>query len=291
MESFIDNARFFLQSRGADLITCIVGVVFGLLIINNVMRLLKRALINTRMDVTIVKLSLTMLKVTLYFMLLLYAIGRLGIKLTGFIAVFSAFSLAFGLAIQDVISGVANGIVIVSSKPFKVGDHVKVGSVEGIIREIRIMHTVIDTFDKVQIFIPNKTVYNAEILNFSADPIRRLDFIVSVDYDTDMTKAREVMLEAAKSYPLVLKKPDPTVAIKEFCSSDVSFIIKAWVRNEDYWTMFNDFKMVLFNTFKKEGIVMAFPQVTLSQREPLKLSLDGLKVSAVNKSTHTGEEK
>lgn len=287
MSSFINEILHFVHSRGTSLLICIVALVLGMMAVNNVLKLVRRVLINSKLDDTIVKLSLTVIKIFLYFMIMLYIVSTLGIKLTGFIAVFSALSLAVGLAIQDVISGVANGIVIVSSKPFKVGDHVKIGSIEGKIREIRIMYTVIDTFDRVQIFLPNKTVYNADISNFTTSPLRRLDFEFGVDYDTDMNMAKEILLQTISNFKYALNKPDYSVFMKSLEDSSVVFIARFWVKNEDYWAAKGDFNAIVFEEFKKNGISIPFPQITLSSRDAVSV----LPPSKDNSETNTNEQR
>lgn len=272
MSSFVQQILEFIQTRGTNLLICAVALILGIMAVNNISKLVKRVLINSKLDDTIVKLSLTIIKLLLYFVIILYIVSTLGIKLTGFIAVFSALSLATGLAIQDVISGIANGIVIVSSKPFKVGDYVKIGSIEGKIREIRIMYTIIDTVDRVQIFLPNKTVYNADISNFSISPVRRVDFEFDVDYDSDMKEAIEVIQNSIASFKFTLTNPKYDVFVKSMQDSAVIICARFWVHNENYWPTKNSFNGIIFEEFKKAGICVPFPQITLSQRDAISIS-------------------
>lgn len=266
MSSFAQGALIFMETKGTNIIVSIVALVFGVLIINNIMKMLKMAVVDSKLEKSMVKLVLTILQFLLYFMLVIYILSKLGIGITGIVAAFSAFSLAIGLAIQDVIGGLANGLVIISTRPFKVGDYVQIGSISGTVQEINIMHTVLDTPDKKHIFLPNKTVYNSSIENYTTNPIRRIDYEFGVDYGNDFDMVKQKFTELVQNDPLVVKEPAPVVFLSRVDACEIVYKFRVWVRNENYWPLNNSLPQKAFDVCNKNNIAIAFPQLTLSTR-------------------------
>lgn len=266
MEKFLDSILVFLENSGYSLIQAAVALVLGILIIRNLLKITKLMLVRSKMDNSLVSFVLTIEKILLAILLSFYCLSTVGISLTGFVAALSALTLAIGLAIQDIIGSVANGLMIVSTKPFKVNDYVEIGDIGGTIKEITLMHTILTTPDNKRIMLPNKTVFASEITNYSCHPTRRIEFMFGVDYDTNVETAKQVIMETISAHPLVLHDPAPFCRLKELADSEIRFVSRVWVHNSDYWTVYFDLMEQVYAAFEKNGIELAFPQVTLSYR-------------------------
>ena len=179
-----------------------------------------------------------------YFGLLVFVIiaafDHVGIKLTAAIAVLGAAALAVAFALQGSLSNFAAGILMVIFKPFKVGDMVIVGGVQGTVQEIDILNTVLNSPDNVRIVIPNAQITGGTISNFSANATRRVDLIIGVSYDDDIKKAKLVIEGVLAADARILKTPAPTVAVSELADSSVNFVVRPWVKSADYGDVYFD---------------------------------------------------
>lgn len=269
METFMNQCQYFLEQSGYQLITVIIVAILGILIIKSILKLVKQALLQSALDNSLVKFVLTIVKFVLYLALSFYCLSQLKIPLSGFVAALSAATLAIGLAIQDIIGGIANGLMLVTTRPFKVNDFVQIGSISGVIKEITLMHTILNTTDNKRISLPNKTVFNSDITNYSANPLRRLDITFGVDYDSDIEQVKRLIENICRRHPLVLAEPAPMVRLTNHNESSLDFITRVWVQNGDYWTVNFDLKEQVMEAFNAAGIGVPFPQVTLSYRAPV----------------------
>jgi small conductance mechanosensitive channel len=210
---------------------------------------------------------LTFVRFLLLLALLLLCLYGLGVPLTGVVSAISAATLAIGLAVKDILSSVANGIVLVINCPFKEGDYVEIGGAAGSIKEVKLMHTVLTTPDNKQVMIPNSQVFSAAITNFSANDARRMDIAVDVDYSENPEKVRKILLDVANKHPLVFDEPEPACHFNYSNASSITFNVRVWCKNKDYWTVNWDLNEQLTGTLIKKGVQIPFPQVTVSYRK------------------------
>ena len=268
MDAFVKQCVYFLEKSGYQLISVLVALFLGYLIAQNLLKLLKQALLQSSLDNSLVHFVLTIVKFVLYLALAFYCLAKLNIPLSGFVAALSAATLAIGLAIQDIIGGVANGLMLVTTHPFKVNDFVSIGGTSGTIKEVTLLHTVINTTDNKMITIPNKTVFGSEITNYSVNPLRRVDLVFGVDYSSDVEDVKALISNIARRHPLVLAEPAPAVRLASQNASSLDFNCRVWTNNSDYWSVFYDLNEQVYAAFNENGICVPFPQVTLSYREP-----------------------
>lgn len=188
------------------------------------------------------------------------ALNHLGVKTTSLLGMLAAAGLAIGLALKDSLSNFASGVMIVMFRPFKIGDLVEIAGHTGDIEEIKIFSTIIKTKDNRQIIIPNGQVTSDAIINHTAKPIRRVDIAMGVGYDDDLKKARNIMMKAMESHPLVLEEPAPSMLMTELADSSVNFSVRPWTKTADYWTVYSE----LLEQFKGEleagGCNIPYPQ-------------------------------
>jgi len=237
------------------------------LIVRKIIRIIKAGLVTSTLDNALVNFILTLIRFLLYLALVMYCLNYLGVSLTGVLTTVTALTLAVGLALQNIIAGVANGIMLATTHPFKVNDYVEIGGMGGTVQEINLMHTVLNTPDGKHVYLPNSNVFSSNIVNFSANTMRRMDIPIAVDYASDQEKVRSIILGTATSHPLVLKDPAPQDRFNVTDSSSVTHVLRLWVLNSNYWTVNWDLTEQTHEALKAAGISIPFPQVTVSYRK------------------------
>ena len=260
-----------MENYGYVYSSTILIAILGIFTVRNIVRLLEKALINSRIDNSLVGFIMAIVRIILYLGLLFICLGRLDIPLNGVVSAVSALTLAIGLAVQDIIGGVANGIMMVTSNLFKVNDFVDIGGYSGYVKEIKLLHTVLVTGDNKTITIPNKVVFSSSITNYSVFKVRRLDTLFGVDYDADIEKAKKVLSDLIASCPLVLKDPSPMVVVKELKDSEIDILVRTWVNSSDYWDLVWYLNEKGMETLNRNGIEVPYPQLTISYRKEEKV--------------------
>ncbi len=187
-------------------------------------------------------------------------LGLFGVPTASFIAVVGAAGLAVGLALQGTLANFASGVMILTFKPFGVGDWVEVAGVAGTVREIGIFSTVLFSGDNVKIVVPNAQVYGQTLKNYSASETRRVDLIVGVGYSDDLQVARDAILAVLEGDERVLEDPAPTVAVHELGESSVDFVVRPWCQASDYWPLRWDLNRRLKEGLEGAGCSIPFPQ-------------------------------
>lgn len=267
MDEFGERILTFFETSGVRFAMVVLIAVLGYKAISKFMLLIKYRLIVSKLDNSLVNFVLTGIKVIVYTGFILYLANLLDISTSGLMGAISAVTLAIGLSIQNVLSSVANGIMLVTTRPFKVNDFVDIGGITGTVQEVTMMHTIINTADNQHVFIPNSTVYSSRIMNYSANDIRRLVLEFGVDYSCDFDQVMGIIRSAIEAHPAVLKNPAYTLHYAADKDSSVTFTAKVWVRNEDYWNTKWDFEENVFRTLAAEGVEIPFPQITVSYRQ------------------------
>ena len=263
METFIA----FLDNIGFPALTVLVQFIFGYLIIGNIIKQLKVILVASRMDNSLVNFVLTLVKFALLLGLILICLSTMNIPITGIVSAISAATLAIGLALKDILSSVANGIMLVINCPFKQGDYVEIGSVSGSIKELKLLHTVLTTPDNRQVLLPNSQVFCTPIINYSVNDTRRLDISVAIDYSENPEKIKKMLLDVATKHPLVLEEPAPACHFNYSNDSAITLNVRVWCKKADYWTVNWDLNEQLTKKLIDKGVQIPFPQVTVSYRK------------------------
>ena len=188
------------------------------------------------------------------------ALNRLGIQTTSLIAIIGAAGLAVGLALQGSLANFAAGIMLILFKPFKVGDVIEAGGALGVVTEIQIFNTILNTPDNKRVIIPNNKVTGDNITNITGTDKRRVDMVFGISYTDDIKKAKEILEQVVQSNPLVLKDPRHTIAVSELADSSVNLVCRPWVRTEDYWNVYFDITEKGKIALEEGGMTIPFPQ-------------------------------
>ena len=198
---------------------------------------------------------------TCWAMLALVVLQRLGVNVGPLVAGLGVTGFIIGFAFQETLGSFASGMMIALNQPFKVGDYVVAGGVEGAVLELNMMATVFATADNKKVVVPNKVVWGSAITNFSALGKRRVDTKIAVAYGTDLKKAVELAREALKKVPGVLAEPAPAVAVASLDDSAVTINLRPWAACADYWTVYSGAQEAVKKAFDENGISIPFPQI------------------------------
>ena len=185
----------------------------------------------------------------------------LGIQMTSFIAILGAAGLAVGMALSGTLQNFAGGVMILIFKPFKAGDFIDAQGYQGTVSEIQIFNTILKTPDNKTVIIPNGGLSTGAMVNYSTEKLRRVDWTVGIGYGDDADKAKDVIMKMCNADDKILKDPEVFIAISALADSSVNFAVRAWVKAEDYWSVYFALNENIYKTFEKEGLNIPFPQM------------------------------
>ena len=253
-----------LQTKGVDfginLLIALAIFYFGKMAISLVVRGLRKVMRRQEVDKTLETFVCNLVRMVLLVVVIIAAIGQLGIETTSFIAIFGAAGLAVGLALQGSLSNFAAGVLIVLFRPYRVGDFVEAAGISGVVEQVQILTTVLKTGDNKQIIVPNGQIMDSIITNYSANDTRRVDMVVGVSYDDNLDKVRSTIEELVAAEERVLDEPACTIAVSALADSSVNFVVRPWVKTSDYWGVMFDMTEAIKKRFDREGISFPFPQ-------------------------------
>lgn len=232
----------------------------GMWIAKLLRRLLNRLMEQAKLDDTLQSFLRNLSYVTLVVFVVIASIGVLGVPTAQFVALIGAAGLAVGLALQGSLANFAAGVLMIIFKPFRVGDFVEASGVTGTIEEISIFTTTMNTPQNKKAIIPNGAIMNNTIMNYTANQSRRVDLVVGISYESDIDQAREIILEAMKRVPGVLKDPAPAVMVQEMADSSVNLAVRPWSTPADYWDVYFGVSEAVKKALDAGGITIPFPQ-------------------------------
>lgn len=260
MQSILDSATEIIAAKGLTVIGAIVVLVIGLMVVKMIRRWLTRSLKKSSLDETLVPFVSNLVYYGLAAFVVIAVITMLGIPTTSFIAVLGAAGLAVGLALQGTLSNFAAGVMLLVFRPFRVGDYVEASGTEGIVTEIGVFATSLDSLDNVHIVLPNAAVWGQTIKNFTSNDVRRNDMTIGVSYTDDIARAKEVILQTLKDDPRVLEEPAPLVAVQDLGESSVDFLVGPWCAPGHYWDLRFDMFEQIKARLEANGCTIPFPQ-------------------------------
>ncbi|MCC5996016.1 MAG: mechanosensitive ion channel [Oceanicaulis sp.] len=219
-----------------------------------------------RIDTTLAIFFASIIKYIIIAVVIIAVLTRFGMETTSLVAALGAMTLAVGLALQGTLSNVAAGVMIVFFRPYKIGDFVDISGTMGTVRDINLFLTELNTPDNKQIIVPNGRAWGNVITNFSSYPTRRVDFTFSVDYDTDLELAREVIRHVLEAEERIHKEPAVFVELGKFGDSSIDFFARGWVNAPDFWPVFWDINRRIKLAFDAAGISIPFPHRVMVQK-------------------------
>ena len=267
-QKWIDIGVEFGSSYGLKVIGAIVLWIVGSWGIKKISRAMGKAMSKYGYDLSLQKFLINLIKWSFKVLLIVVILGNLGVETTSFAALLAACGLAIGLALQGSLSNFAGGVLLMIFKPYKIGDLIEAQGEMGVVKEMKIFTTKLNTSDNKEIIIPNGVLSNGNITNYSSEKYRRVDIVMGVSYDADIKHTKDVLLKVITDNNKVLKDPEPTVKIRELADSSVNFNVKSWVLNEDYWTVYSETLERCKLALDEAGIEIPYPhQVQIRKKE------------------------
>lgn len=260
-ESIKNTIVNWISANGWNIVKAVLVFVIGVIVVKVLLSLISKFLSRTKMEKAAQGFIKSVLKFVLWLLLILIVISSLGVSITGFVVVLSAASLAISLALESSLSNLVNGFLIISTQIFKEGDYVIIAGKEGTVQTIRMLYSVLKTGDGKIITIPNSSVMNSEIINFTSTPTRRLDVNIEVSYSSDIEKAKKIIMDVIDSCEDVLADPAPVVTLTTLGASSVTIMARVWVENSKYhptnWYLTDH----IFNELKRNDISIPYNQL------------------------------
>lgn len=245
----------------------VVVLIIGYLLSKVCIKLMSKGLNKTKIDPTAHSFLKSLVRVALYVILIVIVLTILGVPTTSIVAVIGASGLAIGLALQNSLSNLAGGFLILFSKPFEVGDYIKLGDVEGTVQAISILYTRLLTFDNKAIYIPNGQVSDSTLINYNDEKLRRLDLVFSIAYENDFKVAKKLIEQVVKENPLSVLEPQPVVRVCKHNASSIDIICKVWVLTKNYWELNYDLYEDVKTIFDENNISIPYNQLDVLIKE------------------------
>jgi small conductance mechanosensitive channel len=260
MDEIVPKLQEWITFYGLKVLAAIVIFIVGRWIAKALKRLTERVMTKNNVDPTIISFVGDLTYVALLVFVVVAAINQIGVQTTSFIAIIGAAGLAVGFALQGSLANFAAGFLLILFRPFKVGDYIEGAGVAGVVEEIQVFVTELTTPDNKAVIIPNSKLTGDNIINYSAKGTRRIDLVVGVSYDADLTRAKDVLNEVVLADDRILKDPAPQIAVSELADSSVNFVVRPWVKSDDYWAVYFDTTENMKRRLDAEGIGIPFPQ-------------------------------
>ena len=246
----------------ASLIPAIAIVIVGIVIIKLVNKIVKTTLAKTKLEKAAHSLIISVVNAAMYIILGLIVATKLGIDVTSIVALASVLTLALSLALQNMVANVIGGFTILSTAPFHSGNYVEIAGQSGTVSEINMTYTKLTTPDGRLIYIPNSAVVAAQIVNYSSEPIRRCEVVVSASYDSPVQEVIGALC-AAGAVDKALTDPSPVAYVTSYGDSAINYSLRIWCNNADYWTVFFAATENVKKIFDERGIVMTYPHLNV----------------------------
>ena len=251
---------------GVQLVIAIIILVIGFKLIKFLEKRLKRKHKFSKLDESVKSFIISIISISLKVILLVVAASIVGIPTTSFITILGSAGLAIGLSLQGGLSNLAGGVMILLFKPFSVGDYIEANGKEGTVKAITMFYTSLTTIDNKVVQIPNGSITNNTITNYTYNKERRVDLEFNVSYDSKIDKVKKVINDVINKEELILKDKDVTVRILRHSDSSITYAVRVWVNSENYWPVYFNMQENIKEAFDKNNIEIPFPQLDIHQK-------------------------
>lgn len=259
-----ESIKSWCLTTGVKLIIGIVLLIVVFIIINQFAKGLRKSLRKKGKDELVCNAVYNITRKVLKILALIVFFGFIGIEMTGIASIISSCAVALGLALQGSLSNIAGWVIIIVTRPFRLGDFIEAQGVSGTVEEINLIYTHLKTTDNKVIYLPNGALSGGNIINYSVKPIRRLEQLYTIAYSSDVDLALKVIKETASKHSLVLKDPEPFVKVNSYDDSAITITLRVWMKNEDYWTVNFDLLDQVKKTLDENKIEIPFNQLDVT---------------------------
>jgi small conductance mechanosensitive channel len=266
VDNVADQLTLFVTTYGIKIIGAIIILILGRIAAGIGRKVVEKVLEKSKTDPAVVSFVGSMI----YFLILIFAVlaalAKFGIQTASFVAMLGAAGFAIGFALQGSLANFAAGVLILVLRPFKVGNFIDGAGVAGTVKEIQLFTTILATPDNIKIMVPNGKLFGDTIKNFSGFDTRRVDLVIGIGYTSDMQKAYDVLMNLIKEDTRILSDPPTNIAVSELADSSVNFVVRPWVKRQDYWGVKFDLTRKIKEAFDENGIEIPFPQQVVHMR-------------------------
>ncbi|MBO7661912.1 MAG: mechanosensitive ion channel family protein [Clostridia bacterium] len=261
-----DSIKAFLTNAGLDLLRGLVALVVGLFLVHWVMKLFERYEQKIRIEPTLRGFIKNLIRILLYVVVIMTAVNTMGLPMTSLVTLLGSVGVAISLAMQGVLGNLIGGFILLLFKPIRVGEYVKIGDNEGTVKALGAFYTELTTFDNRHVNLPNGSLTNTPIVNFTREGTRRLDLTFSVGYESDLDRVYEILNGVVAEEKALLPEPAPSVNLLRCADSSLDFSVRVWVKTEDYWPV--NFRLVERGTraLDQAGINIPYPQMDIHMK-------------------------
>lgn len=246
---------------GTSLAIAIAVLVIGMIITKRISKMFGKLLKKRDFDESLRGFLISMVSISLKILVVLTALGQLGVEMTSFIALIGAAGLAIGMAFSGTLSNFAGGVMILIFRPYRVGDYVAAQGVEGEVLEIQIFNTILLTLDQNKVIVPNGAMANGTMTNYTHREVRRVDFTVGIAYGDDYDNAKSVLERFVKEDENIIQDAENFIGLVELADSSVNLTVRVWCKLENYWDVYFKMNEKIYKEFGKEGLNIPFPQM------------------------------
>lgn len=261
IREMINKAPEFIMTYGLKILMAILVYYIGKFIARWVADFLGKTMGKRGVDSTVANFIKNLAYYGMFTMVVVAALGQLGVQTASFVAIIGAAGLAVGFALQGSLANFAAGVLLILFRPFKAGDYIEAGGTAGVVKDISIFTTTLMSPDNVTIIVANGAVFSGNIHNYSTAPDRRVDLVVGVSYSSDIDKVKSELQALVEADERVLKDKPITIAVAELADSSVNFVVRPWVASSNYWPVKFDLTEKIKKRFDEVGIEIPFPQM------------------------------
>lgn len=261
VNKYLDKAIEMGMEYGPKLVGAIVVLLIGLWVISLITKGMRKMMKKKNVDASLVPFVIGLTNTVLKIMLVISVMGMVGIEMTSFIAILGAIGLAIGMALSGTLQNFAGGVIILIFRPYNVGDFIEAQGYTGVVKEIGIFTTLLNTGDNKMIIIPNGPLSTGALTNYSKEPMRRVDFTFGIAYGDDMENFKKAINDFISEDSRILKEPVSFIGLSELADSSVNFVVRVWVNAPDYWGVFFDMNEKVYKRFADYNLNIPYPQM------------------------------
>ena len=262
----MEQIKEMLVGAGGNIVLAIVITIVGHFVIRFLMKMLRKLKGFEKLDQTMTRFILNLIKWLLYVMLLIGVISILGLPMAQVIAVLASAGVAVGLALQGALSNLAGGILLMVLRPFNVGDYVDAAGASGVVQSINLFYTVILTIDNKRITVPNGSLMNSNVVDYTAEPLRRVDLVFSCAKSEKPAEIQQCILDAVAGSRFALQEPAPFARISGGTNEAMEFTVRVWCKTENYWDLYFELNQSIVEAFAQKGVQAPALRVVSDQR-------------------------
>ena len=265
--TFFDGVLQWLKSVAGNLVGAALIIIIGFWVSKKIVKIIKKGMLKARNDYTVITFIGSVVNIILKFIIIISALAVLGVDITSILTAFGAAMVAIGLALQNSLSNIASGVLIILNKHFKAGDILEFQGMTGTVVKIDLFNTHMKTYDNREIIVPNSIMTGDSVINCTSQDKRRVDLKFSISYDDDILKVKGLLYTLIANYDLVMKDPEPAVYVGSHADSAIIIEVKLWTDPANYWKVYYYMMENVKLLFDKEGITIPFPQVVVHNAE------------------------